>query len=212
MTIKELNFPIIYKEDIAIGYGGNQEWFLDKWQRRAGCGSTSGANLAAYYASNHPQMANIYDGNILKFNKDEYLHIMQEMYRYMRPGPFGFPFIKKFAKKFLLYCKNLGMSMDANILDKYKTIEESFNFVKENINAGRPIALLILIHRAKEIRDNTWHWITVTGYIEYSDNMGASQIIVSNYGKREMISTEILFEMHPKNKVRMASFRMLSNK
>ena len=57
MITKELNFPTVYNKDTITGYGGNQEWFSEKIKRKAGCGCTSGANLAAYYASRQPEMS-----------------------------------------------------------------------------------------------------------------------------------------------------------
>ncbi len=209
MAIKELNFPVIYNKNLVSGYGGNQEWFLKNWMRSAGCGSTSGANLAAYYAFNYPNIAKIYDGNVINFNQKEYLHVMEEMFTYMKPGLLGFPYIKKFAKKFILYSKKHGVPMEANILKKFKSIEETFKFVKKNIDANQPIALLILLHRAKELKESTWHWVTITGYVDNRDNMGEAKIIVSNYGRREMIDIDMIFEVHPKNKIRMVSFKIL---
>jgi len=208
MTAKELNFPIVYNKDRVIGYGGNQEWFLQSWKRNSGCGSTSGANLAAYYAYNYPQMVNIYQGDLINFNQNEYLRVMEEMFTYMKPGPMGFPYIKKFGKKFVQFCKNHGISMEACVFDNYKNSDAAFNFVRESIDARQPIALLILLHRAKELREYTWHWVTITGYMEDNDNARASKIIISNYGKREVINKDMMFEVHPKNKIRMVNFRI----
>lgn len=208
MTTKELKFPIVYNKETTVGYGGSQEWFLQVWKRSAGCGSTCGANLAAYYANNCLEMANIYQGDSNKFYQAEYLQVMEEMFSYMKPGPMGFPYIKKFAKKFVLFCKNHGISVVSTILKKYKTVDVAFEFVKESIDNGHPVALLILLHRAKELREYTWHWVTVTGYVEDRDNKDVSQIVISNYGKREIVSTNMMFELHTKNKIRMAKFRI----
>ena len=88
---------------------------------------------------------------------------------------------------------------------KSKSLEDSFQYVKSCIDAGNPIAVLILSHRAKQLRDDNWHWVTITGYIEDTDKKVA-QIIRSNYGKREIIRSDIMFEVHSRNKIRMVSF------
>lgn len=206
MKIKELDFPIIYRDDNATAYGGNQDWFHESWQKRAGCASTSGANLAAYYAQKNPLMKNFYAGDSKHLNQMEYLKLMEEMYRYMKPGPMGFPYVKKFAKQFIRFCKDHGETMQASILSDFDTEIEAFHFVKENIDKDRPIALLILFHRAGEIRENTWHWVTITGYEEELNSHNSSKVIISNYGKLETMDAKVLFEVHPKNTLRMVSF------
>jgi hypothetical protein len=206
IMIKELNFPIIYDKDLNIGYGGNQEWFEQNWKRQSGCGSTSGANLAAYYAMAHPSMATLYQGNRTNFVRLEYVQAMEEMFSYMKPNLFGYPYIHKFSKQFVKFCDNHGVKMEASILKKYHTAKEAFLFVKDNIEAGQPVALLVLFHRAKQLRDDNWHWMTITGYIEDTEK-NIFQIIRSNYGKREIINADVLFEVHNRNIVRMVSFK-----
>lgn len=207
MKIKELNFPIIYREDDIAEYGGNQEWFPQGWQRKAGCGSTSGANLAAYYAANNPIMEKIYNGNTIRFDQSEFLQLMEEMYTFMRPGPMGFPYVEKFAKQFIKFCEKYNIAMEADILETFDKSEDAFQFVKGNIDKERPVALLILHHRAWELREDNWHWVTVTGYMEDDNRVDKSRIILSNCGERQTVDTNILFEVHSKNTIRMVSFR-----
>jgi len=203
---KELKFPTITLKDTSVGYGGNQEWFGQNWKRQAGCGSTSGANLAAYYATIDTGMANLYQGNRTSFNQIEYVQAMDEMFTYMKPNIFGYPYIHKFSKQFVKFCGEHGVKMEASILKKYHTTEEAFKFVKNQIDAGQPVALLVLLHRAKQLREDNWHWMTITGYVEDKDQ-NIAQIIRSNYGKREIVNADILFEVHNRNVVRMVSFK-----
>lgn len=204
--IKELNFPVVYKEDRVIGYGGNQEWFLRSWRRQAGCASTSGANIAAYYAYNYPEMRELYKGNSMQFNQGEYLQVMEEMYKYMTPGIFGYPYVEKFAKQFIRFCKERGVPMEASIMGDFNRIEEAFLFVKKNIDGGQPVALLILFHHGIELKGDNWHWVTITGYIKDNNDIVGSKVTLSNGGQRKIVNTEVLFEVHPKNKIRMVSF------
>jgi len=209
MFEKELNFPMVYHKDTMIGYGGNQEWFSQNLKRKAGCGCTSGANLAAYYASNHPEMTGIYDGNCKKFDQEEYIQAMEEMYTYMKPGLLGYPYVKKFGRQFAKFCKEHGIEADAKFCCGFRNKEEAFAFVKESIDSDNPIALLILFHRAHALREDNWHWVTITGYIEQEDNPNESEIILSNCGERQTVNAHQLFEVHRKNTVRMVSFRIL---
>lgn len=206
--VKELNFPSISLENKSKGYGGNQEWFHQNWKRQAGCGSTSGANLAAYYASIDNRMIELYKGNHSNFSKSEYLQAMEEMFQYMKPGILGYPFIHKFSKQFVKFCKERGVRMEATILKKYHTSQEAFQFVKHSIDAGQPIALLVLFHRAMQLRQDNWHWMTITGYVEATEQ-NITQIIRSNYGKREVVNSEVLFEVHNRNVIRMVRFQKI---
>lgn len=206
MIVKELNFPIVYDGNRKIGYGGNQDWFPGKWQRKAGCGSTSGANIAAYYAANCNDMVNIYTGDITHFDQNEYIKEMEEMYKYMTPGPFGYPYVSKFAEQFVLFCKERGISLTSHIYEKFKSTEGAYEFVKENIQKEIPIALLILFHRAPELKEDNWHWITITGYEEDENGLETSSIILSNCGERQKVKTNVLFEVHPKNTLSMIAF------
>ena len=100
--------------------------------------------------------------------------------------------------------------MEANILTKYKSVNDAFQYVKNSIDTGNPIAVLILFHRAKQLREDNWHWITITGYIEDTDKK-VTQIIRSNYGKREIINSDVMFEVHSRNKIRMVNFERLQS-
>lgn len=200
---KELNFPIIYNNNKVWGYGGNQEWFSKSFQRQAGCGSTSGANIAAYYGANEKSASDMYQGDTSRFQYLDYLSLMEGMYTYMTPGPLGYPYVEKFAKAFIRYSKNHNFHIKAKILEKFNTTEEAFSFVKESIDSGNPVALLILLHRAKELKDDNWHWVTITGYEEQE---GESRIIISNCGKKEMIPKDVLFEVNFRNRIHMVRF------
>ncbi len=208
MVKKELNFPTVYQNETVVGYGGNQEWFAQKMKRRAGCGCTSGANLAAYYASNHPEMAAIYDGECNQFDQAEYIRAMDDMYRYMKPGLIGYPYVKKFGRQFVKFCKDHGIKAEAHFCLKFRDSEEAFAYVKENIDADHPVALLILFHRAHALREDNWHWVTITGYIVDENNPHTSEIILSNCGERQIVKAYELFEVHRKNTIRMVSFRI----
>lgn len=208
MIIRELNFPAVYNKDSLVGYGGNQEWFSHNLQQKAGCGCTSGTNLAAYYASSHPGMAGVYNGDCERFDQSEYIRAMEEMYTYMKPGLIGYPYVKKFARQFIRFCRKHGIEAEAKFCHGFQSRDEGFDFVKESIDGGNPVALLILFHRAHALREDNWHWVTITGYTEDDDNPEAAEVILSNCGERQIVNAHELFEVHQKNTIRMVSFRI----
>lgn len=208
MFRKELNFPEIYHRDALVGYGGNQEWFSHDWKKKAGCGCTSGTNLAAFYASNHPKMTGIYDGNTNQFDQTEFVQAMEEMYTYMKPGLIGYPYVKKFGRQFMKFCWEHGIEVKAEFCHGYQKKEEAFRFVRESIDEGNPVALLILFHRAHVLREDNWHWVTITGYTVNESDPAGIEIIISNCGERQTINAHQLFEVHRKNTIRMVRFRV----
>lgn len=209
MIIKELNFPTVYSKGSIVGYGGNQEWFSKLLQRNAGCGCTSGANLAAYYAANHPRMAGIYDGDIKQFDQAEYIRAMEEMYTFMKPGVVGYPYVKKFGRQFVRFCREHKIEMKAEFLHGFHEPEEALDFVKESIYNGDPVALLILFHRANALREDNWHWVTITGFTLDEEDGSVDEIILSNCGERQIVKACDLFEVHHKNTIRMVRFKIV---
>jgi hypothetical protein len=208
MIIRELDFPVVYQEENAVGYGGSQEWFSQEMQKKAGCGCTSGANLAAYYASSRPELAGIYGGNRERFEQSEYVRTMETMYCYMKPGMIGYPYVKRFGNQFVGYCRERGVEAEAKFCHGFRSREEGFCFVRESVDGGDPVALLILFHRAYALREDNWHWVTITGYTEAENHTEDAEVILSNCGERQIVSAHQLFEVHRGNTIRMVSFRV----
>ncbi len=204
MNTRELNFPKIETQSSHLVYGGNQEWFKKKWQRQSGCASTSGANLAAYYAINFKEMKELFSGDTQNLTQENYLDIMDIMFHYMRPGLIGFPYASKFAKRFSDFCLSKNIKVESNVLKKWGTIREASDFITSSIDRGHPVALLILFHRAKELRNDNWHWVTISGYTYKNEKL--EQIILSNGGRRQIVSADVLLEKHPLNIIRMVTF------
>ncbi len=40
-----LDYPKVYEKNKCVGHGGNQEWFLDSWAKKAGCASVSATDI-----------------------------------------------------------------------------------------------------------------------------------------------------------------------
>ena len=203
MVVHELPFPAVWENGVQAGYGGNQEWFSQVFQRTAGCASVTGANLAAYYASRTAESRGLYSGDTERFSKSEYLRVMEEVYRYMTPGAMGFPVAGRFVQKFLQFAGEHGSTFRAHTMFHRCGCEERMTFLKEAITKGNPVAFLVLRHRAPEMRENNWHWVTITGWIEDADG---EQVIVSNCGEREVYQAEMLLENHRGNVLRMVWF------
>lgn len=187
----ELKITKIYNQQELIGYGGNQDWFLDSWPQKAGCASVLGSNMYAYYM------------NIEKTQKDDFLSIMNDLYSYMTPGKMGFPFFYEFAHQMVKRMEKENVHLTPTYLKKSKSVDMSIQFVKKSIDECHPVGVLILSHVAKELEEDNWHWICISGYEIIEDK---TIIIFSDCGVRREIDADILFDVHPRNIVKLVRF------
>ena len=202
MMRKELYCPNITKEGRMIGYGGNQEWFSGDFQRLAGCGSVTGSNIAAIYAMSKDQYQILYRTEYERCEQKEYLKLMETMYEYMKPGFMGYPLIGRFAKDFKRYARDRGIIFESEQLFLPKTKQQALDFILPAIKEENPVAFLILKHPAYELREDNWHWVTITGFDEEKEIL-----IWSNCGEREKISWNMLFDTEKKYYVGMVKFK-----
>lgn len=207
MKIRELAFPLVQEKDgKRAGYGGNQDWFPDEWQRKAGCGSTNAANMAAYYGLRTPGMEALYEGRRDLILKEDYLALMEEMYRRMTPGVMGYPYPVRMGRQFAAYAKERGVALKPVAICHWKDWREGFSRIREAIDRENPVGLLILFHRAPELQEDIWHWVTVTGYGLPEAEEEEPTVILSDCGDRDIYAAKVLLEVHRKNTLRMLTF------
>ena len=186
--MKELRIPMIYQNGDYIGYGGNQDWFGDKWAQKAGCASVLASNMYAYYIQKDC------------FELEEFLRIMKMMVRYMTPGRMGYPFLYKFARTFVKIMAKDELYLKPLYQKKSKNHKHALSFVLEALNNEHPVGMLILHHRAKELEDDNWHWICISGYIEKENGY---DLIFSDCGQRRIIDARVLLDTDYHNVFKM---------
>lgn len=189
---KELSIIHIYENEKLIGYGGNQDWFLDSWAQKAGCASVLASQLYAYYLSQEST------------SKHDFLEIMNQMYQRFTPGKMGYPFLYKFARTFCQTMKEHHVFLKPIYLKKPKSYEQAIDFVKTSIYQNHPVSLLILFHQAPELEEDNWHWVCITGY---KQNHHQEMIIFSDCGERREIDAHILFDINKVNVFKMVSMK-----
>lgn len=189
--IKELPF-IHFQIDGNDYYGGDQEWFDSQWAKQAGCASVLASNLFCYY------------GHHLDMSLMNFRIVMDQMFDIFTPGVMGFPFYKKFAAYFSDFMKAQGHELETVMYRKTENPVDGFAFVKDCIDQGMPVGMLILTHRHKDIEEETWHWMCITGYTEDETK---KEVIVSSCGEKVTLNVNALFDPHPMNVVRMLSFK-----
>lgn len=190
MSIVELNFPQVVSGETSH-YGGSQDWFEREFHRQAGCASICGINLAAYYAANFPSLAALYPGDTTRFSQEDFLEAMNAMCGYIPPTPaLGVPYMCRFIDCFGAYASERGVRLRPNLRKSFPSWMDGFAFVRQAIDSGNPLALLILRHSDAEFWPDTWHWVAISGYV---DSPTEPKVIYSNFGKRELHSADRLF-------------------
>ncbi len=177
-------------------YGGSQKWFSRHWARLAGCASVSASNLAAFFRIGvEPDRM---EGDVPVYRLETWLKLQKDMYRRMRPGIKGFPHVSTYLERFQHYAGEHGWSLQPETICGWTSAEEPWQFVRRAIEEGQPLALLVLGHTAPEIDEDTWHWMTITGWGE-----NPARILLSNYGNRQVMDADILLRPDPRNEVRL---------
>ena len=189
--IRELPF-IHFDIDGQDYYGGDQEWFDSHWARQAGCASVLAANLYC-----------VYEGQ-LDMSYENYRMLMDEMFTIFTPGVLGFPFYNKFAVLFIRFMMEQGVVLEPVIYGRADDPGDDFAFIKDCIDHQMPIGMLVLTHRHKDLEEDRWHWMCITGYVEEGNK---KEVIVSSCGEKVTFDADVLFDPHPLNVVRMVSFK-----
>jgi hypothetical protein len=199
----ELNdFPLVRMKSGRLAYGGDQEWFGRWRQRLAGCAPVSGANLAAYYELGIRPDGGMSDGRRV-YTFDSFLDKMNVLWGYMTPGFNGFPYMWKYIEKFRQFAADNGAQAESSNFNGWHSPGEAVSFVRGALEEGNPAVMLVLSHKAPEMKENTWHWMTVTGLDDERN-----RVIISNYGSRETYDADRLFEVDPHNDVNLTYFRI----
>ncbi|WP_163192285.1 hypothetical protein [Clostridium thermarum] len=196
----------IYDED-KISYGGNQYWFPKKFHQLSGCGPIAAANITAYLAINFDDKympLYPYKGNI---NKKEFLLHMIEVRKYVVPGWRGLTSVHKFADNTLAYASEKGISLVPHILeDDTVNIMEAVQFISQALEQRLPVAILVLTHPIKELKEYVWHWMTIT-HLKLNPADNKFYITTSSYGERREVNFDLLWNnRRKKDHIKLAYF------
>lgn len=184
--IKEVPF-LHFTIDGKDYYGGSQEWYDETFAKMSGCSAVLASNLYYYYRDQ------------LDVDYETYRKTMDFYFKKNKPGLIGFPYFMKFISNFLE--ENQELSLKIDYIRCLHSEEEAVDFVKKHINQGLPVGMLILTHNAKEINDETWHWMCVTGYDDVK-----KEVIISSVGERITMKWDVVFAIAFRNVVKLLSF------
>lgn len=148
----------------SLYYGGDQEWYPDRWQRQAGCGPTSCSNLLWYLAQTQGGCAPLCPYNAAQ--KPGFIQLMADVWHYVTPGNMGVNSTDIFAKGAERYGKDKGIFLKATALpvapihNCTRDSDGVFAFLAQSLRRELPVAFLNLSNGTLQNLDS-WHWVTL---------------------------------------------------
>lgn len=193
-TIKNIGLMEI-KDDITGNtvYGFDQIWYRTRWQRTAGCGPTTVANLLHYIARSDPGAKN--DGS--QDTRSAGLALMEEVWNYVTPSIQGVNTTKMLYEDTLDYAKAKGIELSYDVIDipKRKKQRPPFprvlDFIGHAMEQDSPVAFLNL-HHGKEKLLYSWHWVTILS-LEYSEDAKTAIATIMDEGMLKKIDLALWY-------------------
>ena len=153
-------------------HGGDQEWYPDDWQRKAGCGPTAASAMVSYLAQTRPACRPLYPSG--SWEKADFLALMEEMWKHVTPGRKGVNTLHIFTKGITEFANEKRVSLPFRELDipRFKiarpTVDQCAAFLKAGLEQDSPVAWLNL-HNGGVSGLDSWHWVVVTALELHSE-------------------------------------------
>lgn len=149
--------------------GGDQEWYPDLWQRRAGCGPTTAAALLAYLSQTRPALAPLRP--LAGGTRTGFAQYMQALWPYVTPGARG---LDK-PESLVLGCRSFALSrgcrLEGEILKIPRRREDRptpaacRDFLLRALDNDCPVAFLNFSNGSLPNLDS-WHWVPLIALTE----------------------------------------------
>lgn len=152
-----------FEHDNLLHYGADQDWFNSYWQRKAGCGPTTGAHLALYF-----ERTGRLSLGMPQANKEDFVRLMEHSWGFLTPTLMGLNSTRLMEDGLRDFLKSLHSSLSVFSLDvpgdrdKRPGLEQAEAFIRAGLFKDSPVAFLNL-HNADLPGLETWHWVTVVG-------------------------------------------------
>ncbi len=180
-SIKNPRYLQLVSDNGQFVLGCNQDWYPATWQRRAGCGPTTAANLLIY----HQRSGRFAVRDRLETTSDA-LDLMQRVWHHVKPTAMGVhtPGIFQQGLKGLfsemteeLHGLQINLEPVSLLIPRRHVLRprqsEVIAFIRQGLMADSPVAFLNL-HNGSIRRLDRWHWVTITGL----DDTDESQVMI----------------------------------
>ena len=149
--------------DGTLCRGGDQDWYRDVWQRRAGCGPTAAAMILDYLAFTCPDLAGL--GASEARTSEGFLTHMEAVWPYVTPGTMGLDKPESFVLGCRSYALSKGAVLDGRILPIPRRgrgprpdLAQVRTFLVWALDKDSPVAFLNYSNGDLKNLDS-WHWV-----------------------------------------------------
>lgn len=197
---QELNWFMI--ED---AYGGNQDWMIDEWMNKGGCGALTACDSCIYFARERQEedktYTDLYPYDCGNLTKADYIRFGDVMKPYLAPRRMGINTLEIYMDGFKEYLDAAVPEPKGEAGDRCRitmssfpgtrTLKEAKAAVRKQIDKKLPIPCLILRHKSPNLEDYVWHWFLLIGYEEFEEDMMVKAV---TYGEYRWISLAELWD------------------
>lgn len=176
-------FSITDEKDNKEYCGCGQGWYRKKWQKMAGCGPTTAANIFLY-------MDREEGGSCLTIG--DCRRRMEELWRFVTPGLQGVNTTAKFRKGVSGYASSKGLEIEIEVCDVPEERSERpelgmvLAFIEEALSKDCPVAFLNLCN-GMELSLHKWHWVTIIG-LEHDGDEDSATVEVLDEGSLKRLN------------------------
>lgn len=193
---------------IGNSYGGNQDWFRTFMMRLGGCGAETACDSSIYFAL-HKGFAGLYPYSLDEIKRKEYVNFAHMMENYLWPRMSGIDRLEIFVDGYGKYLKDSGVDgISMEMLDGSRPFEEAAAALRNQIDNGIPVPMLVLNIKYRELKDYNWHWFLVNGYDLNGEEMKVKAVTYSEY---EWIDFRKLWETGYERRGGLILFRVDEN-
>ena len=186
-------------------YGGNQRWMRDWWMHIGGCAALTTCD-ALIYCALHKGKPEYYPYDLKNITKKDYKKFGMSMKLYLQPRMGGIKELDTFIKGARYYMEDSEIcGLNVYGLEGTESFESARDGIRNNIDAGMPVAYLMLKHHDKKFDFFEWHWFLVNGYEEKEDGF---YIKVATYGAAHWLKLDELWDTGFEEKGGLVLFEM----
>ena len=178
----------------VVTRGADQEWYSDRWQKRAGCGPTAASVIFGYVARTHPELAALCPRDVSR--RADFLELMCKVWDYITPVFHGLNKPELMVDGMAAYGRSVGLELSPALFTvpaartKRLPYEDAAAFVAASLERHCPVAFLNL-HNGLEKRLDWWHWVTIT-------SLDGDNVTILDSGAELEISLRLWYETSKK--------------
>lgn len=176
---------------IGNALGGSQDWMRDPWMKLGGCAALAAIDSCIYFSLFHGKKK-LCPIDVHHLTRDSYIQFAMTMKPYISPRLGGVSKLSIYTKGVEKYLCDIGFnellmqpySMGQPLTDAEQTL-------RQQIDNGILIPILLLNPISKEWRNYSWHWFLLAGYRQEGDLLMVKAV---TYGKGEWLPFSKLWD------------------